>query len=120
MNPYKNWSEELYPIYHPESNSRPELKPIANTSTDFNEKELIGTYHNDHYGWVKIIGADGKLRFSLNDMVKGTVNHWHYNTYQIVFDKTYWGKMLVNVHLDVLGKISHIDIGGDDFYLTKK
>lgn len=116
----KNWSEELYPIYHPESNSRPELKPIANTSTDFNEKELIGTYHNDHYGWVKIMSADGKLRFSLNDMVKGTVNHWHYNTYQIVFDKTYWGKMLVNVHLDVLGKISHIDIGGDDFYLTKK
>ena len=72
------------------------------------------------YGWVKVSKENGVLKFNLNDMVKGTIKHWHYNTYQVIFDKKYWGEMLVNVNLDVLGKLSHIDIGGDDFYRVKE
>ena len=116
----RNWSEEFYPIYHPEENSRPNFEPIANTSPSLKEDKLIGTYVNRQYGWVKIsLDNDGDLNFNLNDKVYGTVKHWHYNTYQVVFDKKYWGEMLVNVNLDFLGNLSHIDIGGDDFYLKK-
>ena len=116
----RNWSEELYPIYHPDNNARPELKPTPNTTSAVEENALLGTYTNKQYGWVKVSKENGVLKFNLNDMVKGTIKHWHYNTYQVIFDKKYWGEMLVNVNLDVLGKLSHIDIGGDDFYRVKE
>ena len=115
----RNWSEELYPIYHSKENQKPDLIPIANTSPSLNVDKLAGTYMNKQYGWVKITLDNGLLKFNMNDMVYGHVKHWHYNTYQVIFDKKYWGEMFVNVNLDVLGNLSHIDVGGDDFYLKK-
>lgn len=115
----RNWSEELYPIYHPDESSRSDFKPIANTSPMLKEDKLIGTYMNKQYGWVKITLDNGSLKFNLNDTVYGDVKHWHYSTYQVVFDKKYWGEMFLNINLDVLGNLSHLDIGGDDFYLKK-
>lgn len=115
----RDWSEELYAIYHPDTKPDPEPKPIANTTPTLKETQLIGAFINKQYGWVKIFEDKGALRFNLNDKVYGTLKHWHYNTYQVIFDKKYWGYMLVNINLDVLGNLSHIDIGGDSFYLKK-
>lgn len=115
----RNWSEELYAIYHPESDTRPELQPIANTAASFKESTLEGSYVNKQYGWINITNNDGVLKFNMNNKVLGTLRHWHYNTYKVVFDKKYWGYNLMNVNLDVLGNLSHLDLGGDLFYVQK-
>lgn len=115
----RNWSEAFYPIYHPEKKEEPEAKPIANTTPDFEETAMLGTYSNLQLGWLKVYRDQGILKFNMNDTVFGTLNHWHYNTYQGSFDMTYWGKTFFNFNLNGQGKLSEVEFFGERFELVK-
>ena len=116
----RNWSEELYTIYHPEKAEEPEPQPIPNTFPTFDEKDMVGNYVNSQLGWLKVYVEDDIVKFNLNNTVSGKLSHWHYNTYQGAFDKSYWGKTMFNFRLGNDGKLSHIDVFGEQFKLEKE
>lgn len=115
----RNWSEEFYTIYHPEKKEEPEMQPIPNTTPTFGESDMIGKYTNSQYGWLKIYSDEGVLKFNMNNTVFGTLSHWNYDTYQGAFDKTYWGKIMFNFRLGSNGKLSHVDVFGEQFDVEK-
>ena len=115
----RNWSEDVYAIYHPEKEEEPEAQPIPNTTPSFDEKDIVGKYVNLKYGWLKIYVEDNVVKFNFNNTVFGSLSHWHYDTYQGTFDKTYWGKNMFNFRLGSDGKLSHIDVFGEQFDLLK-
>ena len=116
----RNWSEELYTIYHPEKAEEPEPQPIPNTTPTFDEKDMVGNYVNSQLGWLKVYVEDDIVKFNMNNTVRGKLSHWHYNTYQGAFDKSYWGKTMFNFRLGNDGKLSHIDVFGEQFKLVKE
>jgi CubicO group peptidase (beta-lactamase class C family) len=116
----RNWSEAFYPIYHSESSQPETPQPVANTSSSFEQKDMAGSYSNNKYGIIKVWEENGVLKYNMNDVAKGTLSHWHYNTYKVTFDIPYYGEPLINFRLDTSGKISHIDSGGELYYLTKE
>ncbi len=114
----RDWSEELHNLYHPESSENQTApKPIANAPASIAESDLLGTYYSEQFGWVTISKEDDTLKFNANDTVKGSLNHWHYNTYKCFFNKRNWGDTLINFRMDENGKLSHLEFFGETFYL---
>ncbi len=112
----RNWSDELYNLYHPEQPETPEQQPIEGTTPSVATNDLLGKYYNDQFGWVEILEKDGQLRFNVNNTVYGSMNHWHYNTYKGFFDKKYWGELFLDFRLGSNGKLTHVELFGEDFY----
>ncbi len=116
----RNWSEDFYTIYHPEKEDEPDMQPIPGTTPTFNESDMIGKYTNTQLGWLKIYSNEGVFKFNMNNTVFGTLSHWNYDTYQGAFDKTYWGKIMFNFRLGSNGKLSHVDVFGEQFDVVKE
>lgn len=114
----RNWSDELYTIYHSEKEEEPEIQPIPNTSPTFHEKDMIGKYLNSQFGWLKVFVEGDVLKFNLNDTIFGDLAHWHYDTYQGTFAKTYWGKTMFDFRLGSDGKLKHVELFGECFDLV--
>ena len=113
-----DWSTELYNLYNSEKETPEEPKPIENTKPTLAEVNFIGSYHHDIYGTVDILKSENGFTFNLNNTLFGKLNHWHYDTYQAFFDKKEYGKTMLTFRMGVDGKISHLDLFGDQFYLT--
>jgi len=111
----RNWSEVFYELYHPEEEEKPEAQPIPNTTPDFAETDMLGTYGNTQLGWLKVYKDQDLLKFNINDAVFGDLAHWHYNTYQGAFDKKYWGETMFNFRLGTDGKLSYVEFFGEKF-----
>jgi len=112
----RNWSEAFYPIYHPEQSEQPEVKPVPHTSPSFDTKDMIGSYTNKKLGTIKISEENGVLTYNLNDVMNGNLSHYHFNTYKVSFDISYFGSPLINFRLNTSGKISHVDVGNESYY----
>jgi len=76
---------------------------------------MIGKYTNTKFGWLKIYLDEGVLKFNMNNTVFGKLSHWNYDTYQGSFDKTYSGKIMFNFRLGSNGKLSHVNVFGEQF-----
>ncbi|MBT8272900.1 MAG: serine hydrolase [Bacteroidia bacterium] len=111
----RNWSEELYPIYHPEEAEKEEPQRTAGTKPSFLENDLLGKYHHDRFGWVELSKKGNQLEFNMNNTIYGTLSHWHYDTYKAVFRRQYMGEGMINFRLGSNGKLSHAELFGEDF-----
>lgn len=114
----RNWSDDLYALYHPE---KPEVKkpePIKNTQPSLKEADILGTFENAELGWITISKEGNELKFNLNNTVYGVLNHWHYDTYQCVFERKYWGDAMVNFIMGADGKLSYLEVFGERFDLS--
>lgn len=66
-------------------------KRILNTKPSVPLKECIGTYKSDIYGEIKIDGINGKLQmqFEHTPDLSATLEHWHYDVWEIKWDKNH-------------------------------
>lgn len=113
----RNWSDELYPIYHPEKEEQKEQEAISGAEPTFEITELIGTFEDEQIGWVKITQNEGGLTFNMNNTVYGKLSHWHYDTYQGNFNRKYWGKATFNFVRGANGKLSYLELFGERFII---
>ena len=60
-----------------------------NTSTSIASKDLVGTYYDPMYGEIYISEDTGSLRlqFESAPRLAATLEHWHYDTYEIKWDE---------------------------------
>ncbi|MCB0461719.1 MAG: serine hydrolase [Flavobacteriaceae bacterium] len=115
----KDWSKELYALYHPDSEIKKEPEPIKNTKPSFETTALLGTYTNAQYGSIEILKKGNQLVFNLNNTFLGTMNHWHYDTYKGVFDKKEYGTAMVSFVRGADGKLNYLEVFGEQFYVSK-
>jgi CubicO group peptidase (beta-lactamase class C family) len=50
-------------------------------------EELLGTYSSPLFGKVLLTQKERTLRILVNDTEAGTLEHWHYDTYRVRWDK---------------------------------
>jgi len=110
----RDWSTEFKALYA-QSNEIKEPKRIANTNPSLPVDKMLGTYKHMQFGTIEITKTKKWVRFNLNNTVKGTLSHWHYDTYQIAFDLKMYGKAMVNFRLNAEAEISYIEVFGERF-----
>lgn len=116
----KDWSNELYALYHPETEKQKEPEPIKDSQSSFETIELIGTYTNTQYGSVEISKKGNQLVFNINDTLLGSMSYWHYDTYKGVFDKKEYGTAMFSFIRGADGKLSYLEVFGEQFMLNRK
>jgi CubicO group peptidase (beta-lactamase class C family) len=106
----RDWSTELYALYNPEIEPQEEPKPIKNAKPAFDISEIIGNYSHSIYGNIEISIQNKSLTVNFNNTLSGTLSHWHFDTYQLNFDKKEYGKTMLTFRMGVNGKISHLEL----------
>ncbi|WP_424963441.1 serine hydrolase [Ekhidna sp.] len=93
------------------------------TKPSVEESELIGTYYDPMYGDIIVSNDEGELRiaFEKAPLLSATLEHWHYDTYEIVWDKEHaWFDFgTVSFELDNNLKVEGIEFdvpNGDIFF----
>ncbi len=68
-----------------------EAKRKENTKPSKELEEYTGNYHDPMYGTISTTLADGKLRLNFENApaLSATLEHWHYDTWEIKWDKTH-------------------------------
>lgn len=119
-----DWNKELLNLYSRRSDSHDdhnhEPYRVPNTKPTVPNSAIIGSYKHDHYGLIEIKSVNKELRFNLNNTVRGKMTHWHYDTYQIIFDEQWYGKAMVSFQKNGGSKIKYLETFGVGFdYISK-
>ncbi len=116
----RDWSMELKSLYDNMADTdEEEPKHIPNTKPDIPVQKIMGKYKHQQYGVIEISQTDSVIHFNFNNKVTGKMERWHYDTYQISYDKIWYSKSMVNFRLDAEGELNYMDVFGEKFYLLK-
>ncbi|RYF59420.1 MAG: DUF3471 domain-containing protein, partial [Cytophagaceae bacterium] len=85
---------------------------VMNTKPSLPLTAYVGAYTNPLYGKADVTLRDGKLYFSLNNVMTGSLDHWHYDTFRLTYDQFWNGKDPVSFILDAKGKVAKLNNSG--------
>lgn len=85
---------------------------VKDTKPSLDLATYAGDYQDEMYGDVKIWLENGKLKISYGAGFKGTLEHWHYDTFQVTWSEDVQGKGFVQFKLNSSGKIDSVGIEG--------
>lgn len=95
----------------------------SGTQPSVNQKDMIGVYYDPMFGDVTISALDDKLRMAFEKAPKldATLEHWHYDTYEIIWDEEHaWFDFgTVSFELDNNQKVEGLEFdvpNGDIFF----
>ena len=108
----RDWSSELYTLYNPEREIVKD-KPIKNTKSSLTEAAVIGSYSHNIYGDLTVLSKNKVLTININNTLLGSLKHWHFNTYEVNFDKKEYGKSKLTFRRGSNGELSHLEL---DFF----
>ena len=81
-------------------------------------KNFAGKYSNALQGNLVISESNGILSAGLNNTVRGTLEHFHFDTFKIRYSERWMGEGLITFHRDATGKITQAESGGERFILV--
>ena len=90
---------------------------VLNTKPSLPLTAYVGSYTDPLYGKADVTMKDGKLFLSVNKVMTGTLDHWHYDTFRMTYDQFWNGTDPVSFALNTQGKIDKLNWGGAE--LTK-
>lgn len=74
--------------------------------------EYAGTYVDSLYGEFQVTASNGGLRGRYGPAFSGPLEHWHYDTWQAVWDDRMGGKTMVQFVLGTDGKVAEARVQG--------
>ena len=108
----KNWNERYYQNYVNRYNQVKQLREefesarATGTNPTHSLSDYAGKYENDLYGETSLTVVDGSLKLSLwDDTITGTLEHWHHNTFRIIWDNKAKREEFVSFQLNIGGEI---------------
>ncbi len=117
----KDWSNEFNTLYTKRNEAAEqevknfESKRIMNTRPSVDMAAYAGTYTDPLFGELIITQQGNTLVCTLNNVVKATLEHWHYDTFRGSFEKLWWGKTNATFTLNTQGKVSKVGFEGMEF-----
>jgi len=114
----RDWEKETFDLYKGFSDAEKILEEkqkesqIQGTDPTFELKEYSGSYVDKTFGTIDIANDSNELSLKLNGEKIGILKHWNYDTFELVFDKTYWGTSVITFDQNPSGKISELKVFG--------
>ena len=115
----RDWSIEFLKLYTDIRNEaekkkkETEAKRVLNTQPTLPLETYTGKFEDPLYGSVEIKLMNGKLTALVNNKATGTIEHWNYDTFRILYDKKWNGKSYLTFRLNTIGKITEVVLDGD-------
>ncbi len=63
-----------------------ESQRVENTKKRVSNNGYVGNYNEEFYGEMTITEKEGNLILSRGNALRGILNHWHYDTFQVRWD----------------------------------
>jgi len=114
----RDWSAECRRLYGQmaanirQAEQTVKSQRVADTRPLISDGALVGRYTDPLYGQAEVTQKEGQLRLTINSVESGALEHWHYDTYRLAFDKEWYGDEPVHFILNTAGKVASIAIGG--------
>lgn len=114
----RDWSAEMFPKFKAledqakAAEKKIEDERVKGTSPSLTLEKYAGTYQNEMYGEAKFAVKDGKLTSEFGPNFMGDLEHWHYNTFRVVWRDRMEGKGFVNFKLNTKGQAETVSIDG--------
>lgn len=116
--PKRDWSAEILKKFKAledqakAAEKKIEDERVKGTSPSLALEKYAGTYQNEMYGEAKFAFKDGKLTSEFGPNFAGDLQHWHYNTFRVVWRDPMEGKGFVNFKLNTKGQPDTVTIEG--------
>jgi CubicO group peptidase (beta-lactamase class C family) len=110
----RDWSAEFLKLY---GNIKQKAKlaerksdstRVLNTKPSLPLTAYIGRYDSPLYGKAEVTIQDGKLYVSLNKVMTGKLDHWHFDTFRLNYDQFWNGNDPVSFILNRQGKVARL------------
>jgi CubicO group peptidase (beta-lactamase class C family) len=117
----RDWSAEFLKLYGgiradgEKKEKEFEEKRVMNTKPSLALNDYTGNYSDPLYGELEIIANGDKLSFNINNFIKATFDHWHYDTFRGWYEKKWYGKGNATFSIGADGKISKVNFDGIEF-----
>lgn len=106
----RDWSKELKALYDNREEDEEEPVRVDDAPAIIQVADLLGTYKNSKRGKITISLEGDNLFYSLNGVVNGQLAHWHYDTYQITYDRAWYGDGMITFRMDEEGKVAYLEV----------
>ncbi len=114
----RDWSAEMFPKFKAledqakAAEKKIEDERVKGTSPSLTLEKYAGTYQNEMYGEAKFAVKNGKLTSEFGPNFMGDLEHWHYDTFRVVWRDRMEGKGFVNFKLNTKGQAETVSIDG--------
>ena len=121
----RDWSTEFLKLYNGIGDKQKktvtdfEAKRVPNTKPSFPLSDYTGKYIDPMYGGMEITNVNNQLIININNFVKATLDHWHFDTFRGWYGQKWDGKATALFSLGTDGKVSTVNFDGIVFKKTK-
>ena len=85
---------------------------IPNTKPSLSLESYAGTYQDDLYGSIQIVFEANQLKVIINNVLKGSMSHYHFNTFKVLYQKKHYAANYYTFQLNNDGKINAVTVNG--------
>ncbi|MDB5240975.1 MAG: beta-lactamase [Spirosoma sp.] len=113
-----DWSASFRQLYRGLEQRTRQAERIADGTRVINTKPslpltaYVGSYTDPLYGKAVVSMQHGLLRVSINNVLSGTLTHWHFNSFRLAYDQFWNGIDQLSFMLDSGGKVAKLNWGG--------
>lgn len=117
----RDWSGELKQLYdgmaarQQTARARRGEQRVEGTAPTLDPERYAGTYRDELYGTVEVAWRGDHLYATFGPDLKGPMEHWHYDTFRVRFEKPWKGTAMVQFELDTRGRPAVLEQGGIAF-----
>ena len=114
----RDWSAEMFKKFKAledlakAAEKKIEDERVKGTSPSLALEKYAGTYQNEMYGQTKFAVKDGKLTSEFGPNFNGDLEHWHYDTFRVVWRDRMEGKGFVVFKLNAKAQPETVTIDG--------
>ncbi|MEA1899090.1 MAG: serine hydrolase [Bacteroidota bacterium] len=117
----RDWNKEVLELYdgirNRQKTRRTSMidKRVQNTKPSLPLDQYAGIYRDDLYGDITISYKENKLTLSFTSSISGKLNHWHFDTFEVIRPEKHLKSDLMVFQLDYKGEVSGLAINGMTF-----
>lgn len=114
--PERDWSAEMMKVEKRNleqakaAEKKAEAERAKGTSPSLALEKYAGTFESDMYGTAKVALENQKLVVRFGPNYTGNLEHWHYDTFRVIWRDPMQGKGFVNFKLNTQGKADVVGI----------
>jgi len=112
--PERDWSSELLKIVKDQEvkdkaeEKKKEDDRVKGTKPSLALEAYVGTYDNEMYGPATVKLENGRLTMQFYPTYVGDMNHWHYDTFQVIWKDKSLDKDMITFTLGPDGKVNEM------------
>ena len=83
---------------------------ITGTKPSLPLQNYTGTYEDELFGTIKIMQENNQLKVIFNNVLKGELSHFHYNTFKVTYNKKHYTPDYYTFQMNNKGEINAVKI----------